>query len=252
MPSARLVHTALGVPMKDPGTPGFKVDPMRFFQDELAAQAATWLAGYAKSYTGRYFERLALHENNDRDRVNPYDFAAVSTLSVQVPPEAVIALMEPRLAHEVHMYLRRIPDGPIWDSDIPLGPGSPADLLWKMMESLKGMGRTITSKLMAAKRPALFPIYDSVVAEMLYVSEKVNTWELWRARLMGPEGEAMRAAVTKVIDLAESVDGGLRFGRPSILRAIDIVVWRAGKDGMNLADERHPSVQEDGYLSPSG
>lgn len=58
-----------------------------------------------------------------------------------------------------------------------LVPGGPASLLWQLLRrGNDGMGRTRTSKLIAAKRPRLIPIWDSFVEQ----ATGLDTSDYWR------------------------------------------------------------------------
>jgi hypothetical protein len=84
-----------------------------------------------------------------------------------------------------------------------------------------GMGRTKTSKLLAAKRPHLLPVWDSVVAEALLGPKPTSTawWALWQERLRGGDGDELRH---KVDALIKNVPEARHL---SVLRTVDIVIW---------------------------
>lgn len=97
------------------------------------------------------------------------------------------------------------------------------------------MGATTTSKLLAAKRPHLVPVQDSVVtAALLGAGAKgFNWWALWRTRLQGPAGEELRRAACS---LAEDVPEARQL---FVLRVLDVVVWMrvwGWRDAPALAD----------------
>jgi Family of unknown function (DUF6308) len=117
-------------------------------------------------YSGSQFESMAAL-NSDPNALGPADFLAVSMLSVNVPAEAAIRLLD-RDAATINQLLSQIPsDVDIVDADSGmLDAKSPAGLLWDVLRrSRDGLGPTITSKLLAAKRPRLLPIWDSFVEE---------------------------------------------------------------------------------------
>jgi hypothetical protein len=72
---------------------------------------------------------------------------------------------------------------------------------------------------MAAKRPALIPIWDSVTMEYFFGTNMVNDWLAWQQRLRGPEGQRLQDAVEKVRDEVPAA------AHLSVLRTIDIVGW---------------------------
>ena len=182
--------------------------------------------GSNKPYTGAYFE--ALGGGGDapahRDVITPVDIVAVSTLSVDVPAAASIALLGPD-ADRVSALLSGIPDDvDLVDADDALiSEASPAVQLWGLLRGYKGMGRTKTSKLMARKRPRLVPIFDSVVERELGLNGSSGHWTGMREVLRADDGALHRRAVT----LQDTPGVGPLI---SPLRVIDVVVWMYGKD----------------------
>jgi hypothetical protein len=117
-------------------------------------------------YSGSRFESMAAL-NSDPNTLGPEDFLAVSMLSVNVPAKAAIRLLG-RDAAIVSQLLSQIPtDVDIVDADPQmLCAQSPAGQLWDVLRrSRDGLGPTTTSKLLAAKRPRLLPIWDSFVEQ---------------------------------------------------------------------------------------
>ena len=117
--------------------------------------------------SGRGRSRTRWVPRSDNHSVGPADFVAVSMLSVNVPPEAAIRLLESDAAG-IGMLLKQIPVGcDIVDVDPGvLSSESAAGRLWDLLRSGKdGLGWTTTSKLMAAKRPRQIPIWDSFVEQ---------------------------------------------------------------------------------------
>lgn len=128
-------------------------------------------------FTGARFEAMAALDD-DPDAFGPADIVAVSMLSVNVPAEAVIRLLGPDSKHITEL-LKQIPcDRDIVDVDPALlGPASAASRLWQVLRGAKdGLGRTTTSKLIAAKRPRLIPIWDSFVEQ----ATGLDTQDYWR------------------------------------------------------------------------
>lgn len=171
------------------------------------------------AYTGSRFERVAAL-NEDPNTLAPADFVAVSMLSVDVPAAAAIRILGPEAAN-VSELLHRIPtDLDIVDADPDeLVSGSAASELWALLRRARdGVGRTTTSKLMAAKRPRLIPIWDSRVEEAtgldtdaywrrfqeVLVADDRRIW-LWLSTLRG-----------MVADLPDGV---------SELRILDVLLW---------------------------
>jgi hypothetical protein len=127
-------------------------------------------------YTGARFEAMAAL-NADPYSLGPADFLAVSMLSVNIPPRAAIRLLGTD-ASTITKHLKGIStETVIVDSPDALGAKSPANQLWRLLrDGDDGLGPTRTSKLLAAKRPLLVPIWDSFVHEATGLGT-VNYWQ---------------------------------------------------------------------------
>lgn len=205
----------------------FVVDPLHFLTGERRATAVEHVRSYFAAYTGSWFERMA---GDDPFRFSEQDLIAVSTLGVTVPASTAIWLLHDGTGATTEL-LRQIPvDQCLWDDDADLTDTGPAWQLWDLIrgngwpEHQGGMGRTTTSKLLAAKRPHLVPIQDSVVTELLFSGHRyLSYWAAWRERFTAHDAAAL-------IDAATSVRSEVpEAGHLSVLRILDIVLWRAGR-----------------------
>ena len=170
---------------------------------------------YKNAFTGSAFEELIDRENPNE--ITPQDLIAVTMLGVNVPATAARwILVEGK--QELSPLLSAIdPHLDISDSDCDLSNGSPAWLLFSKLAERNGLGRTITSKILAAKRPELIPIYDQHVAAYLGFS-KEDYWNPWREFMQSDEG---RKCANRVSELA------IKLGIHGIsqLRLLDVVIW---------------------------
>jgi hypothetical protein len=135
------------------------------------------------SYTGSYFESMAAL-NSDPNRLGPEDFLAVSMLSVSVPAAAAIRLLGTD-ASTITGLLGEVPhDVDIIDANPQaLSADSPAGRLWDVLRRGRdGLGPTTTSKLLAAKRPRLLPIWDSFVEQATGLST-IGYWSTFQSVL---------------------------------------------------------------------
>jgi hypothetical protein len=111
-------------------------------------------------FAGDTFRTL---QPNRPNRIGEVDLLAVQLL-VNVPPRAVRELLD--CADEVEPLLERIPAGvALWDAtgqDLVRG-----DEAFDRLDECHGVGGVIAGKLLARKRPALVPIVDTVVREVL-------------------------------------------------------------------------------------
>jgi len=169
---------------------------------------------YRNAYTGSCFE---MFRGNDNDNFTAQDIVAVSMLSVNIPPSAsrwILGAGKQRL----HELLKGIDETlSIDDPTVDLTKGSTAWNLWNEIHSLADIGETKASKLLAVKRPRLFPIYDQHVAKALKLSPH-KYWEPWQTFMQSENGKKATKIVTQLA-------GSLGQGDLSPLRLLDIVIW---------------------------
>ncbi|MHC6219804.1 DUF6308 family protein [Arthrobacter sp. MMS24-S77] len=182
-------------------------------------------------YTGSHFDSFGV--NGDVVFASD-DLISVSCLSVHVPAPAALGILGDRSA-EISALLGKIPndlalqDIPLEDHDKYFGEGSPCLLLWRLLRSQEaerwGVGATTASKLMARKRPALIPIYDSVVARVTGFKDSTGTWKAWH------EAFATDFELVRRLEALRST-----IGRDDIalLRILDIVLWMHGSQGVEV------------------
>lgn len=93
------------------------------------------------------------------------DLIAVQTLSVRIPAQAALDLLEGDLAVRVSKLLSRVPlDIHMVEAEAAdLADGSPAHTAWHLLRDQPGIGWVTAGKLLARKRPRLLPVYDQVV-----------------------------------------------------------------------------------------
>ncbi|MBP5911736.1 MULTISPECIES: DUF6308 family protein [Streptomyces] len=139
---------------------------------DQAVEQLRWYFGIgqppgAASFTGRRFEHLA--GGGDRpeaaNAVTADDLIAVQTLSVTIPAEAALDLLEGRLGAQLSDLLYEIPNRvDMAEADAAdLAPGSPTDAAWRLLTDQPGIGWVTAGKLLARKRPRFLPVYDQVV-----------------------------------------------------------------------------------------
>ena len=169
---------------------------------------------FMNAFTGSSFETFI---GNDPDNFTADDIVAVSMLSVKIPPSASRWILKTG-REDLSKHLSKIAPGLSIDHpDADLTHGRDAWNLREMLISCWGVGPTTASKLLAAKRPFLFPIYDQHVAKALGLSPD-KYWRPWQKFMQDENGHR----ATKIVQrMAESLD------KPhlSTLRLLDIVIW---------------------------
>ncbi len=190
-----------------------------YFEGDAADLAVTALRSYyaeadgSPHWTGSAFDRLA--STSDPNRFTAQDMLAVSMLSVTVPPRAALWLTENELAN--HM-LARLPAGvTLWESPQSLDRDSKAWNVWKVVDDLAGVGATIASKILAAKRAALIPVFDQHVDRALQFG--VSHWAFWQSVARDDHASALLASVEQAMTEARVPS------YVSPLRSIDVVIW---------------------------
>ena len=170
---------------------------------------------YKNAFTGSAFEKLIDRENPNE--ITAKDLIAVTMLGVKVPATAARWILREG-KDELSQHLSKIDQHlTISDSDSDLSNGSPAWVLFSILDRRDGLGRTITSKILAAKRPGLIPIYDQHVAAYLGFS-KEDYWNPWREFMQNPESLWCRNRVSKL-----AIELGVH--DISHLRLLDVVIW---------------------------
>ena len=169
---------------------------------------------FINAFTGSSFETFI---GNDLDNFTAEDIVAVSMLSVKIPPSASRWILKTGREDLSELLSKIEPDLPIGHPDANLTEGRDAWNLRKMLILLWGVGPTTASKLLAAKRPFLFPIYDKHVARALRLSPD-DYWQHWQKFMQSEDGNK---AAKMVGQLAKDLDKPLL----SPLRLFDIVIW---------------------------
>ena len=110
------------------------------------------------------------------------------------------------------------PDRDLSNEPDPFTPESPVWRLETALREIHGVGRTMASKLIARKRPRLFPIYDDVVGREL----GTKSAHLEPVRVAMREDELQ----SRLLDLRARA--GLDESVP-VIRVLDVLAWMQGK-----------------------
>lgn len=182
-------------------------------------------------YTGSRFETFAGGGDVvEPNRITPADLIAVSMLSVHVPGQAALGILE-TLDGEIEELLEpltadlRLENLTAEQFSQFLDNGSPADDIWQLLRQKTdrwNIGPTTASKILARKRPQLVPIYDCVVADQVGMSGSGGQWRIWWEAFQGEKGRRFAEQLEDI--RADSGQFHL-----SLLRVIDIVLWMEGR-----------------------
>jgi hypothetical protein len=191
-------------------------------------------ARYWSSYRGRHFD--ALVRRSDPWRFTEVDIVALNMLSVRLDFDGVASLLfDIRVADEASRLLRQIPpETPLHAvDDSVVGQGSAAVELWQLLRTRVrgvGTGLTVITKLMAAKRPHLFPIWDSRIDDVI---------DLPGGRLWKPMLDLVRNPETRqTLDDATSDYASTA----TLLRRIDTALWLYGDRKFRETSAAGPST----------
>lgn len=180
---------------------------------------------YFRSYIGRYFECFVARSSPHR--FTGEDLCAAASLSVPFTGAAAADLLIERADH--FNDLLNAEGMPPSSADLrsvgeeALADGSPLATLYTELKSLDQVSYVRASKLLAAKRPALVPIRDSVVEKFLGAGE-----EWWRPYR---ELVTLGGLADRLFRLSRSVPDDV-----TLLRRIDVALWMAGSRAASRAD----------------
>lgn len=172
-------------------------------------------------FSGRRFGSLGLDDYRDHDpnRFTAADLLAVQCLSVTVPIEVAIDLLEGELGHQLGDLLGRVEidiDLGTEASRALIGDGRAADQAWQLLRKQDDVGWVTAGKLLARKRPRLIPVWDNVVR--CAFGRPRNAW-LWLDGLLREQDGALRQLLATTRDAAGLSE------QISLLRTLDVVFW---------------------------
>ncbi|MFG2083799.1 DUF6308 family protein [Micromonospora tulbaghiae] len=177
--------------------------------------------GGATPRTGSQFERLG--GGGDRpdscNVITADDLIAIELLSVRVPPQTALDLLQGRLGRELSAHLAEIPTDVDLSGEGALAfvdDGSHADRAWRLVKKADGIGWVIAGKLLARKRPALVPVYDEIVS--CAFGTRRGFWRWLHGRLREDSG----MLVGRLAELQAQARLPQEVSR---LRTLDVVFW---------------------------
>lgn len=154
--------------------------------------------------------------DRDADVFTADDLVAVTMLAVEVSPDGAQILLRERGAEFAELLAAVGPDRDLVDEAAEPTPESPVCRLETALWTVPSIGRTVASKLIARKRPRLFPIYDRVIGEVL--DTKQAHLDPVRRALRANDGDLHR----RLVSLREQA--GLDDAVPA-LRILTVLAW---------------------------
>ncbi len=186
------------------------------------------------AFTGRAFDTYESRVS-DSNVLSGSDIVAVTMLSIEVraksksgiSPAAALRLEE--RAGEITALLERLdPTLELHQLDekqfmLALGgeesPGSLLHgLLLEILRDKRGNKWVATHKLLARKRPGLFPIRDQVVSTAVGLGSRSAWWRPWWEALTGESG-------AEIVRRAEEIRRRVDADHLTVLRILDILIW---------------------------
>ena len=172
------------------------------------------------TYTGASFDDWDSTGTRAAD-VNVFtadDFVAIGLLSVDAGPFAARVLLRDR-RDEFSQRLTAVgPDRELANEAGPIDRTWPAWRLETELLGVRGIGLTIATKLIARKRPRLYPIYDKVVAKVLG-TRTAHLVPIHTALRTDPHLRRRIVAAREYAELPRTV---------SELRVLDVIAWLQG------------------------
>lgn len=211
-------------------------------------------------FSGARFDRLGRSDDASTcNRFTAEDIVAVSMLSVKVPAHAALELTgdpENKTADDISEELKKLPPTlTLAEAKLRTTVNGvekrgvhylTMQRLWRLVTrstvepsggEKKGIGETRGSKLLARKRPHLFPVIDDVVKRTLapgdqpkYVGD--NYWVSMQDELTKNNGRLLldlHRIRQRAGELLEPIQYDSDLSDISILRVFDVIVWMTGK-----------------------
>lgn len=174
-------------------------------------------------YTGSLWDTFdpSGRRTADADRFTSDDLVSLALLSEQVPARPAHALLATRADHFYELLAAVGPDRDLGDQTERVDESGPGSRLYAALRDLPGIGPTRASKLLARKRPRLFPIRDALVERVLGL--RTEFWEPLRETLIHNE----RAVDRRLGVLRDAAHLPPQVSR---LRVLDVLAWSEGKE----------------------
>lgn len=180
-------------------------------------------------FSGSRFDTIA-GDGNPPNAFTSGDLLAITMLGVHVPGDAALQILE-KNAEELSRLLGLLPEAQELRTldetrfaEILDSPTSPGAKIWDLLRGHNGgeklgVGQTITSKLLARKRPHLIPIWDSKIGRQVEANGTKHFWSGMREMFQD-------AALIERLEAIHRKSGVLDL---PLLRVFDVAVWHSEK-----------------------
>ena len=194
------------------------------FATENKYRIQSHLTRYFSNYTGRHFEWFITR--SDPRIFTSWDILAVEALSVSVRTETAKWLLEPNEIRDGLLAESRLSlgsgQGSLWTCDEKLlNSGGALSDLYALMREKDGLGYVTASKLLATKFPAVVPIRDSQVENLLDLRKSKEWWSPIRHLFISPDQSL--ANYLRGFNVPKEV------GTVTSLRRLDVILWMEAK-----------------------
>ena len=201
------------------------VDVGARIDDALAEPAGGLVSEYfdrAGPFAADTFEMLGV---NSRMEISHDDLLALTTLDVQLKPQALRKLLTDQSAEARHRLLGVPSDVDLLDASDDILRA--AEDFWDFLRTLPGVDWVIAGKLCARKRPRLIPVLDSVTLPMLGAPAG-GVWTALRGALNDPRRRE-RIESLRPKGISQGV---------SVTRILDVALWMRGSESRNARKVR--------------
>lgn len=180
-----------------------------------------------KHYTGAWFDEFdpSGTRGGYPNEFTAEDLVSVELLSVRVPGVAVCRLLlDSDFRRRVTELLEQIPvEIHLWEVREPIAASWAPWRLEELLTSVPGLGVTTVSKLIARKRPLVYPVNDTVVRDLVRPAEATKDWSFVGAVYEAFQDAQLREFLAKIRQ-----DAGLPHAVP-LLRVFDVLAWMQRK-----------------------
>lgn len=188
------------------------------------------------NFAGSTFATLA---PNSREEITATDLLAVTSLSVSIPVHSIRQFLEVEETRDpINEALTGLPGGPLESTaDDDLAAMANFYDLVKTQLSKAGVENgnpwVTASKVVARKRPDLFPVRDNVVCKFLGIDrfgDRAKDWSVFRALMNDEEiKNHLRELPHRAKAAAQNTDSSIVLDAEP-LRLLDVALWMEGRN----------------------